>query len=43
LLERADLLDAWFGYEREAVTSALRDWCEENDFVAVCAAGQLPG
>jgi hypothetical protein len=42
LLERAGQLDAWYGYEREAVATALREWCEENGFVAAGAAGQLP-
>jgi hypothetical protein len=30
LLERRDRLDAWYGYEAQAVEQALREWCREN-------------
>jgi hypothetical protein len=43
LLERAGLLEAWYAFEREAVATALRAWCVENDLAAVGATGQLPG
>jgi hypothetical protein len=30
LLERRESLDAWYGYEAQAVEQALREWCREN-------------
>lgn len=35
LLERAGKLDDWYRYEEEATEQALREWCEDNGFVAV--------
>ncbi|MDO9355337.1 MAG: UPF0158 family protein, partial [Solirubrobacteraceae bacterium] len=35
LLERADLLDAWYAYERNAAEASLRAWCEEHGFELV--------
>jgi hypothetical protein len=31
LLEREDLLDAWYRYEAEATERALREWALDND------------
>ncbi len=30
LLERRDSLEAWYGYEAQAVEQVLREWCREN-------------
>jgi hypothetical protein len=32
LLARVGQLDAWYEYERVAIETALREWCEENEF-----------
>lgn len=34
LLERRRQLDAWYVYEDAAIDHALRQWCEDNGFVA---------
>lgn len=39
LLERHDLLDAWFEFERAAKRDALTAWARENGFAVIEAGG----
>jgi hypothetical protein len=39
LLAHADKLGAWYQYEEAAKENALREWCEENGFVALRKSG----